>query len=169
MNHFAHLSLLLARVALGAYFVIAGWRKLQAEGGIKGFADGIFNKMTPEWLPEHIARLYGQALPILELVLGGFLIVGFLSRLASGALTLMLSSFIVAIVIAKGNIQGLGPDEPGSFHYNYIFILLAFVLMTVGPGGISIDNLIFRKPKKIEPPLRSETPESQDEPLRRVL
>lgn len=133
------ISLLLARLALGLYMLIAGWNKMLGESGLSGFVNGGFKSMTPTWLPWSIAQPYGYALPILELLTGLALLLGLFTRIAAGVMTLMLLSIAIAVVSAKGITGG----APGSFHHSIVMMTLAFVLAIVGSGRLALDPLYF--------------------------
>jgi uncharacterized membrane protein YphA (DoxX/SURF4 family) len=131
------ISILLARVALGMYMLIAGWNKMR---DIPGFVNGSFAKMTPAWLPDSIARPYGYVLPALEVLCGLALMLGFFSRLAAGVITFLLVSIAVASISATGTLAG---GAPGPMHHSIVFATLAFVLTIVGSGRLALDPLYF--------------------------
>ena len=124
------LVLLLNRVALGLYFLLAGLDKIR--GGVTNFVEGIYAETTPAWLPAWFATPYGYGLPYVEVIVGAALILGWFSRLAACLMWLILSSIIIAIGVRH-------PDMP--FHPNAIYLVVAFTLMLMGPGGLSMDAL----------------------------
>jgi len=128
------LALLLARVALGAFFLLAGIGKFRMghEAWIQAYS-----QMKPLWLPEWVATLHGPALPYLEVTVGTLMILGLLARLAGAGMTLMLISF----TIVTGLIH---PQLP--FHHNGILLPLAFLLTVTGPGRIALDTALFGPP-----------------------
>ncbi|MBC7784093.1 MAG: DoxX family protein [Burkholderiales bacterium] len=131
------ISLLLARLALGIYMLIAGWIKMA--GGVGTFVDGSFMKLKPEWLPDSFARPYGYALPFLELVTGLGLALGLFTRISAGIITLLLISIAIAVISEKG----LAGGAPGPIHPSVIFATLALVLMVLGSGRLALDPLYF--------------------------
>lgn len=128
-----NLVILLNRLALGLYFLLAGVAKIRS--GVENFVDGSFSRLQPSWLPEILARPYGYALPFLEVIVGGMLILGLIGRLAAGVIGMMLVSFVAAIYMA-GAFDGSGP-----FHTNIILATLAGMLMFTGSGRFSMDAM----------------------------
>lgn len=133
------LLLLINRVALGLLFVLAGVRKLipASEGTnivaqLGAFATNVA-KQAP--LPEILGRLYGYALPFVEMIAGALLVLGLFSRSASGLITLMLLSFMIAM--------GLNwwPPAGSPFEKNLILFTLAALLTVTGSGRIGVDGL----------------------------
>src|SRR5687768_16153113 len=74
------IGLFLARVPLGAYFLLAGVGKLR--GGVGKFVESNLS-MAREHLPEKWASIFLNTLPYAEIVLGGMLILGLLTRVTS--------------------------------------------------------------------------------------
>lgn len=128
--------LLLNRLSLGLFFAIAGYNKIQ--GGVDKFIETAYKPMTPPWLPAWFATPYGHAVPYLELILGGLLVFGLLTRLVSVLITLMLISFTIAMIHA-----GYFFTPPGTpFNSNLILCSLAMLLALTGPGSFSLDSRI---------------------------
>lgn len=132
------ISLLLARLSLGVYMLIAGWNKMTGDG-LSAFVNGGFKSLTPSWLPWSLAQPYGYMLPILELLTGLALVLGLFTRIAAGIMTLMLLSIAIAVVSARGITGGAS----GSFHHSIIMATFAFVLAIVGSGRLALDPLYF--------------------------
>lgn len=139
-------ALLLNRLALGMFFLLAGLAKIRMGSGVF-YREG-FTALKPAWFPEVFARPYGHALPFLELMVGTLLVIGLLSRLTAGVIAIMLASFTVALWAAGMFFQGGGP-----FHTNVVFLTLAILLAATGPGRYSLDYLLRRR--KIEAALTS--------------
>lgn len=133
------ISLLLARVLLGLYMLLAGWGKMA--GGVGKFVDGGFKSMTPAWLPEAIARPYGYVIPIAELLLGLMLILGLFSRIAAGLMTLVLLSISIALMTQFGVTGGDKAGPP--FHHAYLLTVMSFMLAIIGSGRLALDPLYF--------------------------
>jgi uncharacterized membrane protein YphA (DoxX/SURF4 family) len=127
-------ALLLARVSLGAYFLLASISKFHMghEAWMQAYAHA-----KPVWLPQWFATPHGTALPYLEATVGALLILGLLARLVGGVMTLMLISFTIVTGL-------MAPPLP--FHHNGILLPLAFLLTVTGPGRIALDTLVFRPP-----------------------
>lgn len=132
-----HLTSLLARAALGLYFLLAGVGKVRGElqNGLGTFYEGSFQGLQPEWLPTFFAAPYGYALPWAEVIVGAMLVLGLATRISATLIALMLLSFTIALMMAKG-VTGGGP---GPFHANVVMIALALMLLVLGGGAISID------------------------------
>ena len=115
-------------------FLFAGVGKLT--GDWQQWLDN-FAKLRPPWLPEWFASIYANVLPFVEATSGALLIVGLLSRLASGVMTLLLVSFLIAV--------GFWSQRP-SPHPNVVFVTLALLLTLAGPGRIALDTWLFGSP-----------------------
>lgn len=133
----ADFGLLLARVPLGVYFALAGFAKVKA--GVPEFVAGSM-KAIPPFMPEILGKAYLYALPFVELVVGGCLVVGLLGRLSALLATLMLISFTIAVTGLK--------DDPKPFHSNLVYLGVALCLTLIGPGRISIDAMFPRRAPK---------------------
>ncbi|XAL99368.1 DoxX family protein [Phycisphaeraceae bacterium D3-23] len=151
-NPGTHLGLLLTRIALGLYLLLAGWGKLMGEfsNGFGSFYAGGFTKMSPDWLPLWFGKPYGYALPWLEVLVGAMLILGLLTRFFSAGGFLMLASFTAVKVISADHITGIGENEQGVFTPNYIMTVVYFLLIFTGAGALSLDRLFFGKRKDVE-------------------
>ncbi|HEX8322394.1 MAG TPA: DoxX family protein [Tepidisphaeraceae bacterium] len=133
------ISLLTSRLTLGLYMLLTGWTKINGPG-LSGFVDKSFMAMKPDWLPDVVARPYGYALPVLELLTGVLIVLGLFTRWAGGIMALMLLSIFIAAVSAQGITGG---QSGGAFHYSIILASFAFVLAIVGPGRLALDPLYF--------------------------
>lgn len=133
-----HIALLLNRIAIGLYLLLAGTGKLN--DGLVEFVNESFKKMQPGWLPDALALPYAYALPFLEIVFGALLILGFLSRTSAAISGLMILSFTIAIATQESLLE----HGPGPFSANLIFITLLFLLFVTGPGNLSIDQRLFK-------------------------
>lgn len=117
------------RVALGAYFLLAGLAKLD---NIQGFIQEVqsFNILSP-----HMSTLYGILLPYVEIAGGTLLILGIWTTLAALLISLMLLSFVIAF--------GFFPRGGSMFNKDILLLAAALSLMYSGAGAMSIDR--FRK------------------------
>ncbi|MCC5829653.1 MAG: DoxX family protein [Phycisphaeraceae bacterium] len=150
---FTHFALFLCRLSLGGMFALAGFKKLWPEKGIYGydfsgffkqlwnqvvgFANDVVIPNVPPWMPDNLAMIYGRSLPFVELVAGGLLAIGFLTRINAFLITLMLTSFLIALGI------NFWPEAGPPFDFNLVLVTLAFLLVFTGAGAVSIDRLIF--------------------------
>ncbi len=131
-----NLGLLLGRLPMGLFILLAGVFKLQ--GGAAAFASANASKI-PSWAPQDLGHQYLRAIPYMEVAVGAMLIFGLLSRVAGLVGALMIASFTIAIT---------GWREPKPFDPNLIFIGLMLVTFLTGPGGISVDGALFGKKSK---------------------
>jgi putative oxidoreductase len=125
------LPLLLVRLSLAAVFVPSGWGKLQDLEKVTGF-------FTELGIP---APHFNAVLVALsELGCGVLLLVGALSRLA--AVPLVVSMTIAIVTAKRAELSGvtdlLAVDE-------FIYIVLAIVVVVFGAGLVSVDGLVARR------------------------
>ena len=128
------LALLLCRLSIGVYFVMAGVAKVR--GGVQNFVDGGFSRSMPSWLPEALGKPYGYALPWLEILVGAAVALGIFGRVAAGVMAAMLLSFMVAVGVTDGT-------KP--FHSNVILFSLAVLLAVAGSGAFGLDAVMGKK------------------------
>jgi uncharacterized membrane protein YphA (DoxX/SURF4 family) len=124
--------ILLNRLALGLFFLLAGFNKVR--DGVAQFVEGPFKSLTPPWLSPGFATLFGNSLPYIEIVMGAMLLLGLFTRIASGAIALLLISFTIALAGVGAFYSGGGP-----FHTNLILLTLTMLFMVSGPGIYSVD------------------------------
>lgn len=129
-----HVALLLNRIAVGAYILLAGVAKLRM--GMEAFLKD-YETYQPAWLPDLIATPYGYALPFVEIVLGALLIVGLFTRISAIATLLLLLSITIATTIKVGSLSVMG--EP--FNTNLIFMAIVLLIAVTGAGRLSVDAL----------------------------
>jgi uncharacterized membrane protein YphA (DoxX/SURF4 family) len=128
------LGLLLARAPLGVLFIVAGFRKFSAAGGVDGFLTQ-FVKMIPTWAPKTAGEGYLRAIPYAEIVVGAALVLGVASRVGGFAASILLTSFMVAVTGWR--------DANQPLHPNVIYLGVALLVMLAGPGGISMDRFMW--------------------------
>ncbi len=138
----ASLGLLLARVPLGAYFLIAGFSKFTGKGGVGGFV-GSATDLLPSYVPTPAGQMYLYALPLVEVLVGAMLVLGALTRLGGLLASLMLVSFLLAF----GQLRH--PELP--FQPNVIFLGVALLVLLSGAGAVSFDRVIFGRPASAAP------------------
>lgn len=145
------IGLFVLRVALGLYLLLAGFGKVQGElnNGIGSFYGGPFKDLQPDWLPNALAAPYGYALPWLEVLVGGLLLLGLLGQLAALLGLVMVASFTVALALANGTLAAQAADAAGPYHTNYIQIAGYLMLTLIGCGNWSLDKVLSsKKPRK---------------------
>lgn len=138
----ASVGLLLARIPLGAYFIVASATKLSK--GVPAWVEATL-PTAPKWVPTDVLKYYLGSLPWVELTVGVFVIIGLLTRVAAGTMALLLISFTLAYGVTL-QVNG-GYYLP--FHPNLVFLGTALALMLVGPGWMSLDGLIFRPRRRV--------------------
>lgn len=125
---FAWLPPLLARLAVGSIFVETGWGKLSDLGPVIEF----FRELGIPY-PE----LQAPFVASVELVCGGLLVAGLLSRIAALPL---IGTMVVAIATAQWeNVDSLtallGLDE-------FVYIVIFAWIAVAGPGAVSVDTVL---------------------------
>jgi putative oxidoreductase len=130
------IGLLIARLPIGFFFLIAGANKVK--GGIPAFVQSA-GGAVPSYLPTSLGHGYLYALPVFEILVGACLILGLFFRPVAFVASLMILSFILAVT---GVTSDAGPFQP-----NVVFLGLALGLAFAGPGAFSADRALFRKPR----------------------
>ncbi|HEV2205058.1 MAG TPA: DoxX family protein [Candidatus Acidoferrales bacterium] len=122
-------ALLLARIAIGVIFIYHGLPKLtHPQEWVQNFHHMGF--------PGYFAYIAA----VFEVFGGALLIVGLFTRIAG---LLLAGEMAVALVGVHGIVR-----DPGNVHgYEFPLALavLAFVLATVGPGAIALDQMLFER------------------------
>ena len=129
----ANIGLLLARVPLGLFFLIAGYSHIS--GGLSAFVDSGMTHL-PAWVPPTLGKMYLYSLPFVEFGVGLFVAVGLLTRLSAFVKALILISILIAL-------GGIEPGKP--FHTNIVLLGLALLIALLGGGEISVDRIMQRK------------------------
>ena len=147
-------GLFLTRAALGGFLLLAGWEKAAGEldQGVGSFYKASFQGMAPGWLPGWFGAPYGYALPWLELLVGGMLVLGLFTRFFAIGGFLILTSITAAAVSANGSITGLAKAAEGvpgpPFNTTYIQAAVYFLLIFTGAGVLSLDYMFSKRRKK---------------------
>jgi putative oxidoreductase len=125
------LAPLLGRLAVGLLFLSTGWGKVNSLDKVTQFFETLG---IPA--PGFNAVLVGYS----ELICGGLLVAGLLTRLATLPL---IASMIVAILTAKrSQLHGLFDlVETDEFTYLVVLVMVAIV----GPGRVALDALLVRR------------------------
>jgi putative oxidoreductase len=130
LNRFRWLAPLLVRLFFGYFWLETGWAKIH---NLDGFVERFVNWGIP--FPAFSAPLSAWA----EFLGGAFIMLGFLTRLTSLALSV---NMIVAIVLVVLPQVGGFDDFVELDEFLYILIFLWFVM--AGPGPVSADMLVNR-------------------------
>jgi putative oxidoreductase len=128
----ADLAALALRLAVGAIFIVQGYRKTFAPAGAKGSGAALREMIAAGGLPA--PALLASTVALVELVGGGLLVVGLATRITAVPLGLTL---VVAIVRFKwkDGFQG-GWDWPLSVLASTVALFL------MGAGAWSVDRLL---------------------------
>lgn len=139
------LALLIGRVPIGLYFLIAGYNKI-AGAGVKNFVDGAATNI-PSYA-RSFGEVYLYALPFAEVVVGLLVVLGLLTRTSALLMSLMLISFLMAMA-APVYIHNLTSTTSGiPFDRNWLLLSGTLALTLLGPGLVSIDHLIHSRRKR---------------------
>lgn len=131
--------LLALRLYFGIWFVMAGFAKLQD-------IDKFIASLTAMNVPYPEVGAWLAALT--ETIGGAFLAIGFLSRLVSPLLAIVM---IVAYATAHVESLHVLTSDPAQFVSQppFNFLITTLLVWAFGPGFFSIDHFLLRKP---EPP-----------------
>jgi putative oxidoreductase len=132
------ISLLLARVTLGAVMFAHGGQKLFGLFGGNGFS-GTLNYFISTGMPAILAILVilGESLGSLALI------AGFFSRFMAFSIGLIMAGAIFMVHLPNGFYMNWFGKQPGEgYEYHLLAIGLSLVVMLKGSGAFSIDRLI---------------------------
>jgi uncharacterized membrane protein YphA (DoxX/SURF4 family) len=137
---------LVSRLVLGAIFIVAGVSKI---GHAIEFATQI---AAFRLVPQPLIAPMAIALPFLEVLLGGYLVLGLFTRVSAWIAAVLLLVFDGAI--ASAVVRGLsvscgcfGPNDAtvtswGEVARDAVFVLLAVVVALRPPGTLALDRRI---------------------------
>ena len=120
------LGLLLLRCALGIIFISHGYPKLMHPATMQGF-------YAQHGMPAYFVYVSG----VLELFGGGLLLLGLFARVAALLLTL---EMVILLWKVNGGGSYLAIRE---YEFSLLLAVACFALATVGPGLVSIDELLL--------------------------
>lgn len=134
MSRLAAVVPLIVRVVVGVIMSYHGYQKLV--GGISAYSEGV---LEPLGVPA--PQLLGTLQVYAELIGGGMLVIGLLSRVAAlvQAVILVLAIFLVKVDL--GLIAPMGAPLPGA-ELDLALIAGFIVVMGLGPGKPSVDHLL---------------------------
>ena len=142
--------ILLLRIALGAMFIVAGVSKI-------GHADVFAAQIAGfRLLPQLVIAPMALVLPFLEILLGGYLILGLFTRAAAWVAVVLLAAFDLAI--ASAVVRGMtvscgcfGPNDTtvttwAEVARDAVLVLLAAIVALRAPGTLALDRRIGNAP-----------------------
>jgi len=133
------IGLLVARLPIGLFFLIAGYQKI-FKMGPRGFAEKAGGTI-PAWLPHSLGHTYLLLLPFAEFLVGLMVTLGLLGRIGATLMALILLSITIAVT-------GIADPKGGPFETNLVLLGLAAGLAFTGPGAFSVAGLICRPRSK---------------------
>ncbi len=134
LGKLAGLTPVVVRVIVGFMMFAHGVDKLS--GGVAGIA-GFGEFLSSAGLPAGL--LLAWFVTLLELVGGAMLILGLLSRVLAGLMTVELLVAITLVTGARGLISG---EEGVGFERDLAYIAGFLVILLLGPGRPSLDHLL---------------------------
>jgi uncharacterized membrane protein YphA (DoxX/SURF4 family) len=129
------LAAFFVRVALGAFLLLSGKAKMN---GMPGFVnpDFVIQMQNMKMMPDTVSTIYAILLPYLEILTGGFLVLGFWTTF-----TAILACAIFGVSVYM---WGLFPAETKMmFNKDVILFACSFSLLYSGAGAFSMDR--FRR------------------------
>ncbi|MEO7039422.1 MAG: MauE/DoxX family redox-associated membrane protein [Candidatus Elarobacter sp.] len=150
MNRALPVAILILRVLIGAVFVVAGFSKA-------GHADVFAAQIAGfRLLPQLVIAPLALVLPYLEMLLGGYLIVGLFTRTSAWIAVVLLGAFDAAI--ASAVVRGLtiscgcfGPNDTTVTSWaevarDAVLVVLAAIVALRAPGMLAVDRRIGNVP-----------------------
>jgi uncharacterized membrane protein YphA (DoxX/SURF4 family) len=141
---------LVLRIVVGAIFLFAGAAKV-------GHADQFAAQIAGfRLLPQPAVAPLAVALPYLEILLGGYLVVGLFTRTAAWFAVALLAVFDLAV--ASAVVRGMtvscgcfGPSDTtvttwAEVARDAVFVLLAVIVALRPPGALAVDRRIGNAP-----------------------
>lgn len=138
------------RIVVGAIFIVAGLSKV-------GHADVFAAQIAGfRLLAQAVIAPMAIALPFLEILLGGYLVLGLFTRSAAWVAVVLLGAFDLAI--ASAVVRGMtvscgcfGPNDAtvttwSEVARDAVFVLLALVIALRPPGALALDRRIGNTP-----------------------
>jgi thiosulfate dehydrogenase (quinone) large subunit len=144
---------LLLRLLIGVNFFNHGIVRI---GNIPGFVEQTVKTLAGSYFPEPLIRLNSYLVPIIELVVGILITVGFSTRIA----LIVTSGLMIMLMMGVTSAQKWDIASSQFIYGIVLFILLA----TCRYNWYSIDSWLRRKQRRIEPAEREEVLSYRDDP-----
>ena len=123
-------AILPLRIGLGAVFVAHGLQKAFGLFGGSGI-EGLSRMLSGlGFVP---ASLWAHILAYVELLCGVCLLIGFLVRISSGLLLVVMLVAILKVHLANGFLM-----MSGGYEYNFVIICICIALLIAGQGSLSM-------------------------------
>jgi hypothetical protein len=119
------------RLAFGGVLVLYGVGKVHA--GVTPTAAGIASGFAGSWVPAGLASGFATALPFLEIAVGGWLLVGFGTRRA-----LLAATLLIAMLLAGTTVLG----DSAAVAQNLFYVTLLAALSMLAPDPLTLDHLL---------------------------
>lgn len=123
------LTALIARLTLGAIFIVHGADKIFTPGALHGFTHLVAHLGMPAWL--------GYVAAFTEFLGGCLLVLGFLVPVAACGLAIDM-----AVAILKVHLHA-GLTGQHGFQFPLALLALALMLLAAGPGYLALDTVVF--------------------------
>jgi putative oxidoreductase len=123
-------AIVIVRIIVGGYFIMHGHEFFNSKA-MQGFADYLKNDLHFP-LPALMAYLRTGA----ELFGGIMVLLGLFTRI--GAFLIMITMLVAAFTAGKG-------DLLGEAEFTFIYATLCFLVILVGAGKYSLDNIIYNR------------------------
>lgn len=145
MYKYSDWTVLALRAITGVGFIVHGWAKISR--GTAGFEKLLAQTGVP------LAHAMGMIVPYVELVGGIALVVGFLTRIISIPLIVVMLAAMFTINIHYGfssiKMIGLNADGPvfgpPGYEINLLYIAILVFLLANGAGRLSLDHMLKRQ------------------------
>ena len=131
LGRLAEFAPVVVRLIVGFLMFAHGVEKLSR--GVAGFGEFLFSAGLPAGL------LLAWFVTLLELVGGAMLILGLLSRVIAGLMTVELLVAIALVTGARGLLSG---EQGVGFERDLAYIAGFLVVLLLGPGRPSLDHLL---------------------------
>jgi putative oxidoreductase len=133
------LALVIVRACIGVCFIVHALGKLGLVGpagpdAMKGFAEWLASEGVP------FAAIQARVAMLSELLGGAALVVGLFTR---PACLLLIATMIVAGKVGHRGAGYLITNDPPGAEYTINLGVICLMILLIGPGGFSLDRLIF--------------------------
>jgi uncharacterized membrane protein YphA (DoxX/SURF4 family) len=130
-----NLGLLLARIPLGLYFALLGYAHFRTQAFATQYVAAL-----PTWMPTEARHGYSTILPVIEMAVGGMLIVGLTTRVGG-----FLAAGMTGLLVAAAGFS-LDPNATSKL-LPLIVLGLSILLLCTGGGKFTLDNFLFNQKK----------------------